>query len=121
MQLGDTFWAGHLYIVSSEPDADGSVVIFNTTTPRSDSDRNCIVQPDEHPSVDHVSVIAYERGRVWSKSEQEAMERAALYSTMRRARASAELIRRIQKGALRSDQTPIDADQIIRDQNPTLA
>ncbi|WP_331584335.1 hypothetical protein [Candidatus Binatus sp.] len=116
VQLGDTFWAGHLHVVCSEPDADGSVVIFNTTTMRSDSDRNCIIQPNELPSVNHVSVIAYERGHVMTKAQQEQLEESKEFATMRRSSASADVLRRIQEGALKSDQTPIEVQDIISDQ-----
>jgi len=116
MRLGETFWAGHLHIVCSEPDVDGSVVVFNTTSMRSDSDRNCIIQPDELPSVHHLSVIAYDRGKVMTKAQQEQLEASNEYATMRRAQASADVMRRIQDGALKSDQTPLEAQDIISDQ-----
>jgi len=116
VQLGDTFMAGHLHIVCSEPTADGSVVVFNTTTPKRDSDRNCVVQPGDHPSVHHESVISYEHGRIWSRDQQAEFENSALYPAARRAKASPELLRKIQEGALRSDQTPIEAQDTIREQ-----
>lgn len=116
MQLGDTFWAGHLHIVCSNPAPDGSVVVFNATTPRSDSDRNCILRAGEHPSIEHESVITYEQGRLLSTAQQNQLEHSQLFPRMRRERASSGLIRRIQEGALKSDQTSIEIQDIIRDQ-----
>ena len=116
MKLGDTFFAGHLWIVCSNQTADGSVVIFNVTSLRSDSDRNCIVQPGDHPAVSHDSVIAYEYGRILTKAEQGRLEGSSLFAGMRREPATPELLTRIQKGALRSDQTPIEIQDIVREQ-----
>ncbi len=112
MNLGDTFWAGHLYIVCSDPTADGSVVVFNATTPRWDSGRECVIQPGDHPSIKHESVIAYERGRLMTQEQQDNLEKAELFKTMRREPASRALVRRIQLGALKSDQTAQELQDI---------
>jgi hypothetical protein len=111
---GDTFFADHLNIVCTEPTANGSVVVVNATSAKWDSDRNCEVGPKDHPSLRHDSVIVYERSRIYTRDQQQALEQNALYAKMRRASASADLIRKIQDGALVSDQTPTEVEEIIQ-------
>jgi len=114
MKLGETYFLGHLHVVCSNPTADGSVVVFNTSTPRANSDRTCTVKAHEHPSVPHDSIIPYERGEIVTADEQQRMEASPAFAGMRRAPATVQLVRRIQEGALKSLQTSLEIQDIIR-------
>jgi hypothetical protein len=92
------------------------VVVFNATTAKWDSDRNCVLTPNDHSSITRESVISYERGRIYTKDEQDRLEQSAPFSGMRRATASPALVRRIQQGAITSDQTALEIKDIMRDE-----
>jgi hypothetical protein len=75
VNLGDTLFSAHLWVVCSEPDQDGYAVVFNLTTRRVNSDTNCVIHPGEHPFVKRESVVAYERGQLmniqaWVKAQK---------------------------------------------------
>ncbi len=61
MKLCDTYRRDHLWVVSSLPTDDGSVVILSFTTWRFGCDENCVIEVGEHPFVKHKTVIAYEK------------------------------------------------------------
>jgi len=51
----------HLFIVISDPDTDGSVLVVNASTlrnPRRD-DSSCVLEPGDHPAISRKSFIAY--------------------------------------------------------------
>ncbi len=110
MNLGDTLFSTHLWVVCSAPTPDGECVIFNITTRRRDSDANCVIHPGEHVFVKQESVIAYERGRLidlrmWSNAQKLG---AKAYPPVSR-----DLLFRIQQGALKSDLTPQKLQKIV--------
>jgi hypothetical protein len=63
VNAGDTFVDGkygHLWIVLSDPAADGErVVIVNFTTHSTEKEDDCIVQPGEHPFVKSKTLIQF--------------------------------------------------------------
>ncbi len=79
-----------------------------TSNLRADSDRNCVLNAGDHPSINHESAVAYEYGRIWTKDQIKALEASSLFPQMRRKQASAQLVQRIQQGALQFDQTSLE-------------
>ena len=111
MKLGETYYVlAHLWVVVSQPTADGSVVLVNFTTQRTGSDTNCVIQAGEHPFVFKPTVIAYEKAQVFDPAKQDQIAKLCEM----RLPVSAPLLRRIQDGALVSDLTPQKVQAIIR-------
>lgn len=109
MILGETFLnlvgpREHLWVVSTLQDVEGRVVIFNFTTckPGPQCDHSCIVHPGEHPFVKHETVVFYAGGQVLPVE----VARTHRDSFDLRQPVNQGLLRRIQKGALESLQTP---------------
>lgn len=111
MKLGETFHStGHLWVVASLPDAEGSVVMLSLTTHRPRCDENCVIEAGEHPFVAHKTVIAYEKALIFTVDQQATANRLC----RRYGPVSAELLARIQQGACVSDLTPMKIVKAIR-------
>ena len=121
--LGDTYWAqnpysnnpAHLFFIVATPTSNGEYyILVNMTKKKPSSDTSCILLPGDHRSVKCESVIQY----------MEAMRtKAALLKTVIKEgsfipgpRASRDLIRRIQKGALKSPHFRLEYRWIIEAQ-----
>jgi hypothetical protein len=92
--------------------SEGSILIFNATTHRQNSDDTCVILPGEHPYITHKSVIAYERGRLLPKSAYDyALSLAAIRPMVK---ISPELLLRIQEGALSSPFTASKFKELVR-------
>src|SRR2546427_9651637 len=71
MKQGDTFLGSeevhgedHLWLVINDPPAHaGLALIVNVSTLRPNAESTCIVQPGEHPFIQHVSYVRYGSGR----------------------------------------------------------
>jgi hypothetical protein len=112
VKLRDTFLRTHLWVVSSLPTPDDSILAFNVTDRATWHDHACIIYPDEHPFIVKESVIAYLRGSLLPK-HGEFLEKSLRYQP-RQPPVSEELLKRIQEGALASDFTKQDFQDIIR-------
>ena len=114
MIVGETYFIqDHLWVVCTSQDENGRVAILNMTTWRRGCDENCVIVPGDHSWVKHPTVIAYERGKMLDKKQQ-----AAIYGMPsvcpRKASVSAELLKRVQDGALKSDLTPQEIQVAIK-------
>jgi len=108
-RLGDTYWAQsphtknppHLYFVVGTPKVNGKYyLLVNMTKRKACSDTSCILRTGDHRSVKYESVIQYaEAIRTKPKELQEVVKRG--FFTLG-PRASMDLIKRIQEGALKS-------------------
>lgn len=102
MKLGDAYFNNshrHVCFVVSHPDANGSVVVVNTTTwtDEEDQDHACVIEGGEHSSIKHKSVIPYAFAEVVSKAKQDTIEaNPEKYPT--RDPLSEDLLERIQGG-----------------------
>jgi len=109
LPLGSTFYGqGHLWVVISNPAADGSVLMVNFTSwhEHVDNDKTCdetcIMEVGDHPSITHRTVVYYAKRRDVTAAHQEAMLKNPSLAPSG-APVSTELLRRIQEGALESD------------------
>jgi len=107
--LGDTYWAEnpftsnppHLYFIVATPTSNGKYyILLNMTKKKPSSDTSCILLPGDHRSVEHESVIQYMQAiRTKPDLLQTVIKRGSFTPG---PRASRDLIRRIQEGALKS-------------------
>jgi hypothetical protein len=116
VNLGDAYWVqingGHLWVIISHPTQDNKVACVNFTTNRTWADDTCVVQSGEHKDIRHESVIAYKRAKLRSQSTIEEQLRNGTF--LATDPVSAELLQRIQEGALNSIDTPQNVQSIVR-------
>jgi hypothetical protein len=93
----------HLCIVITPPDC-GEVVIVSVTTERARSETLVRLNEEDHPFLEHASVISYAYSRVTTVEEIETGVKNG--TAMPRADASPKLLRRAQAGLIESDRTP---------------
>jgi hypothetical protein len=93
----------HLCIVITPPDC-GEVVIVSVTTERARSETLVRLNKEDHPFLEHASVISYSYSRVTTVEEIETGVKNG--TAMPRADASPKLLRRAQAGLIESDRTP---------------
>ena len=96
----------HLWIVVTEPTADGSCVMVNITTPKGHRlDRTVVLQKGDHPFVQHESIISYGDAQIENVKDLLACVQCA---TAKRGKQQIlpPLLRRIQDGVLKSPDTP---------------
>lgn len=102
MNLGDTYIIeGHLWIVVSDPVADGSVAMVNLTSHKPPCDETCILNPGDHPFVRHKTIVKY----CWATmvTPQKQVEVTRRFPA--RAPVGGALLAKIQRGALTSEAT----------------
>ncbi|MEX2119929.1 MAG: hypothetical protein WD847_10080 [Pirellulales bacterium] len=119
MKAGDTFrfiiGDDHLWMIISDPGLDKSkVLLVNLTTWRADKEQTCLVNPGDHPSVQHNSCIYYRGSRVHSDAHLNSMlnlGRIVLQDPL-----ADSLLARIREGAARSLLMRLEHGQILFDQ-----
>lgn len=112
MQAGDTFLIAfrntrcreHLWILVTEPDSCGEVVIISVTTLRNNIDQTVTLQPWDHPYINHLSAVLFGDARI---VHRDSLNGDVGRAEVRRHRpCSPELHRLICDGILSSDFTP---------------
>jgi hypothetical protein len=110
LECGDTFLTGddedegyHLWIVLTPP-SEGEVVTVSVTTLRKRSEKLVVLQAQDHPFIEHPSVIAYTYSRIRTVQDIEAA--LANGTAKRREPASRELLEKVRAGLVDSDFTP---------------
>lgn len=94
----------HLWIIVTEPNGHGEVVMVNVTSWRVDSDQTVIVSPGEHHRITHRSVVFYQDART---ANAEAIRRGVEAGICVQCDVcSQELLSRIQEGLKKSKFTP---------------
>lgn len=124
MKEGDAFLGAppgrtkHLWVVITEPDESGCVVLVNVTTATESKqrlDRSCVLDVGDHPFIKHQSLINYQDAL---KCRADAIDAAiqSLPTTCieQRERFQPSVLRRIKKGALESDSMPRKLKAMIK-------
>ncbi len=111
MQVGETFLdlkattPPHLWIVCSNPNANGDVVIVNLTKLHAGTiDDTCVLQRGDHPFVSTDTAVRYQSADVKPVRELEAKIQKG--DCKHHQPASDQLMTRIREGAVASDYTP---------------
>ena len=120
MRPGDTFFGfdlgNHMWMVLSEPDGSGQVAVANLTTHgRSATCRrgSCVVlEPAEHPYLRHQSCVYYRGAALTSGALLDDSRQRGMLD--QQDPLSAQLLKRIQEGALASDLTALEVQEAIR-------
>ena len=116
MKPGDTFYFNHasahrhLWIVAGGPTPAGDFAIFNVTTLKDGCDHTCLLSVGDHPTITHESYVIYLRGRAVPAS---IMEKQAHVVALQPA-LTAEVLKRVQDGALASRYTAPYLQEIVR-------
>ena len=93
----------HLYIILTEPDVSGDILLVNLTSRTTRSDLTVVLQPGEHPYVIHESVINFADARI--------LEHAWLLERVEAGYFQADepltfpVLKRVLDGVLRSSRT----------------
>jgi hypothetical protein len=123
MNAGDTFYIplpgtsldSHLWVVISDPTKDANkVLIVNFSTRRADSDPGCVLQPGEHPFLQHETCVNYAGAKVVSFAQITTLLQAGKMSS--HAAVSPILLKRVRDGAADSTQMAMDHANILIDQ-----
>lgn len=93
----------HLWIIVTEPDEAGLIVIVNVTTLRNAVDQTLILQPSDHPFLTHPSVVHFADARIVELKTIEAQAAAGTVQT--KQPCSAQLLSEIQQGICGSNFT----------------
>jgi len=106
----------HLCFVATPHNEDDDVVVLSVTADREHSDHTCEVAVGEHDFIKHASVIAYYAAVIKTASEIcLRVQQGKLKDPI-----SAQLLRRAQRGAVRSLQTPNRVKRMVHDAYPDL-
>lgn len=120
IEPGETFlkldrW-NHLWFALSGPTATGMIALVNLTThkpERPDHESCLLLGIDDHPYIVHESCIFFRGARLISQDELE--QRKTSGASPQHAKATPELLRRLQDGALADPRVDSAVKQAIRD------
>lgn len=95
----------HLWVVVVAPDpASHETVLVNLTTLRSHSDNTVVLQPGDHPFVQHTTVVFFADARIVEAKAIAAALKSGIFQSHQDC--SAPLLLRIQHGLFASPHTP---------------
>ncbi|HLX63886.1 MAG TPA: hypothetical protein VKX17_21625 [Planctomycetota bacterium] len=114
---GDAFYFDgdiHLWIVLSNPDPNGNVVIVSVTTNAPYKDSTCELNVGDHPKIRHSSLVYYRKAELASKAKLSAEVQAGKINIVQRF--SDAVMSRIYDGAGLTRFMPQDCQAILDDQ-----
>ncbi len=120
VSMGDTYWGKnpysslnkqHLYFVINTPTEDKLVVLVNMTERGNISDTSCVLHSGEHKRINKESVINYGQCLAPTLQNFKSSIRDDIFTSDERAET--RLIKKIQKGALKSAHFPDRYENII--------
>jgi hypothetical protein len=125
LTVGDTFLGGlpgqkeHLWALLTRPDKRGEVVVVNFSTAIRGWDNSCVVAPGEHPFVTRQCYARYGDSK---KIPLEAITKGLVSGIISQHKSvSSELLQRLRKGALVSEDTTPEIIRAIEDDIQNLA
>jgi hypothetical protein len=125
-EMGTTFWTNpkhpthpsHLHIVISDPAKNtGEIAVVNVTTLRGEFDPSCILEAKCHKAIRVRSFVPY--FRAWVVNLNVLTQLFDAGQIHRDDLMSAEMLRRVQQGAMTSKATPIRIKGILAEQGLT--
>jgi hypothetical protein len=120
LKCGDTFLAPkssaekeHLWVIITDPDAEGKAVGVNITSLRSYSETTLVLDKGDHRFITHPSVVNYGLAQILDiRAVHTAIEKKPKYFVCKsHDPCSPELLKKVQDGMLRSKQAPKDIKQ----------
>lgn len=113
--LGDAFLVDlaavglHLCLVISNEDNEQRVVLVSISTWRSWCENTCVLLPGDHPFITRESTVRYDKARIVSSGflTRYAKPRESL---------TPEVLSRVLRGASESQQMPMGAQEMLREQ-----
>jgi hypothetical protein len=103
----------HHWIVCTTPNRDQEIATFSLTTRRDyTKDLSCILQPGDHSVVTNETVVDFRRARLIRTTDLQSWINAG--DIRPKATASDVLIQRIRKGALDSEFTSGEVQDLVR-------
>lgn len=122
MKAGDVFrFVGiadiHVWMIISDPFRDPrNVLMVNFTTWEPHLDQACVLEAGEHPFIVHKTVVNYARARVVADAILEQLRTANRLELLNDP-LSTMLLAKIRESAMNSVTLPLDAGQILIDQD----
>ncbi len=116
MDIGDAFLSvdpdidDHLQIVISDPGRDPTSIVIVSLTSYSKfeheiyKDKSCLLNPGDHPWINHPTCVSYRDGRVVSEEILDAASNNGLVTT--EPAISDEILDRILQGAEQTEELP---------------
>jgi hypothetical protein len=121
MCTGDTYLISfehvptpHLWILAAGPFADGQVVLVSITTLRRGKDQTVVLQPGDHPFVQHPSCVFYQDAMIVQAARLEEWIAGEIATPL--APCSAKLLKLVCDGFGASEFTPKKVLRLIREQ-----
>jgi hypothetical protein len=119
MQIGDTFLlhdprieGGHLWIVISHPQVDPEhVVIVNLTTQTETGDYSCLLGPEDHVWIKHLSLVSYRDSKCVAESNLDGLVQSG--ALVPQSPASDALLKKLLIGAEITGRLPIGCERVL--------
>ena len=118
MNAGETFHSQspsstrpHLYIVITDPDPIGNLVIVNVTSQGQSKDQSCVLNPGDHPFITRESVINYAEAIITNENTIQNGARGGVVQFD--AAVTPKVLSKIQAGALASPQTESKVKNVV--------
>jgi hypothetical protein len=108
-----TTYDSHLWMLISDPEADGAYVLVNFTSWREDKDQACVVDVGDHEYIRHKSCVNYKKCKILSADEVTTL--LSLSNVTSDKPLSPSLLARIREGVMDS-RMPMEAADILSDQ-----
>lgn len=112
MKIGEAYhFRGHLHVIITDPSDDDAqaVAVVNISHHEDNRDQSCVIQKDEHPRVNKLSVVVYKYAFILKLGEQADFVNQ---STKDAVDVSTELLSRIQEGT-DSDRIPENVRRFV--------
>jgi hypothetical protein len=120
MRAGDTYFIAfqhtgpkrHLWVLATEPDADGRIVLVSISSLRDGTDQTVVLQRGDHPFVTHPSCVFYADAMIVQASRLDEWITGDLAKPDQPC--SAELLKLVCDGFAASEFTPKKVLRLVR-------
>jgi len=102
----------HLWIVLSNPNTDGHVVIANLSTNPSTQSETLLVTPEEHDKISQDSYLRFDQVRIKNSHDIEMLLRKG--TLQKTTDTSPALIKKLQEAIIASSIVPIEVQRLFQ-------